>query len=124
MKTSDFDYSLPSELIAQSPVEPRDHSRLMVMSRSDGSIEHRHFYEIVDYLRDGDVLIFNDSQVIPARLRGRRVGSGGKVEVLLLPAGRSGTYLSKLMKTPFFLFMNRTAEVVHMISIWVVCPFL
>lgn len=84
MKTSDFDYSLPAELIAQSPVEPRDHSRLMVVRRSGGSIEHRRFFEIVDYLRDGDVLVFNESRVIPARLRGRKVDSGGGVEILLL----------------------------------------
>ena len=84
MRTSDFDYNLPSELIAQSPVEPRDHSRLMVLHRGTGLIEHRQFFEIVDYLRDGDILIFNDSRVIPARLRGRRVDSGGGVEMLLL----------------------------------------
>ena len=84
MKTSDFDYSLPPELIAQSPVEPRDHSQLMVLNRGDGGVEHRRFFEIVDYLRDGDVLVFNDSRVIPARLRGRRAGSGGRVEILLL----------------------------------------
>jgi S-adenosylmethionine:tRNA ribosyltransferase-isomerase len=84
MKTSDFDYNLPSELIAQSPVEPRDHSRLMVLRRESGLMEHRRFFEVVDYLRDGDVLVFNDSRVIPARLRGRRVDSGGGVEILLL----------------------------------------
>ena len=84
MKTSDFDYSLPSELIAQSPVEPRDHSRLMVLNRSGGSRENRRFFEIVNYLRDGDVLVFNDSRVIPARLSGRRVDTGGRVEILLL----------------------------------------
>jgi S-adenosylmethionine:tRNA ribosyltransferase-isomerase len=84
MKTSDFDYSLPQELIAQSPIEPRDHSRLMVLNRAEGFIEHRHFYEIVDYLRQDDILVFNDSRVIPARLKGRRAGSGGKVEILLL----------------------------------------
>jgi S-adenosylmethionine:tRNA ribosyltransferase-isomerase len=84
MKTSDFDYFLPPELIAQTPVEPRDHSRLMVLNRSDGSIEHRHFFQITDYLQDGDVLVFNDSRVIPARLYGRRIDSGGKVEILLL----------------------------------------
>jgi S-adenosylmethionine:tRNA ribosyltransferase-isomerase len=84
MKTSDFDYHLPPELIAQTPMEPRDHSRLMVLSRADGSIEHRHFFEIVELLREGDVLVFNDSRVIPARLVGRKGGSGGKVEVLLL----------------------------------------
>jgi len=84
MKTSDFDYLLPPELIAQTPVEPRDRSRLMVLSRSSGSIAHHRFYEIVDYLQDGDVLVCNDSRVIPARLNGRRVDSGGRVEVLLL----------------------------------------
>ena len=84
MRASDFDYHLPPELIAQTPIEPRDHSRLMVLNRGDGSIGHHQFFEIVDYLRDGDVLVFNDSRVIPARLKGRKVDSGGRVEVLLL----------------------------------------
>ena len=84
MKTSDFDYNLPAESIAQTPVEPRDHSRLMVLDRLKGSIEHRHFYDIVDYLQEGDVIVFNDSRVIPARLKGRRVNTGGAVEILLL----------------------------------------
>lgn len=84
MKTSDFDYHLPPELIAQTPVEPRDNSRLMVLTRRTGAIEHRRFYEITDYLEEGDVLVFNDSRVIPARLKGRKTGSGGAVEVLLL----------------------------------------
>jgi len=84
MKTSDFDYSLPLELIAQTPIEPRDQSRLMVLNRSDSSIEHRKFFEITDYLRAGDVLLFNDSRVIPARLSGRKIDSGGRVEILLL----------------------------------------
>ena len=84
MKTSDFDYNLPSELIAQSPVEPRDHSRLMILNRGGGAVEHRRFFDIADYLRDGDVLVFNDSLVIPARLNGRKVDSGGRVEILLL----------------------------------------
>jgi S-adenosylmethionine:tRNA ribosyltransferase-isomerase len=84
MKTSDFDYHLPPELIAQTPVEPRDHSRLLVLDRAKGSMEHRHFYDIIDYLREGDVMVFNDSRVIPARLKGKRVGSGGKAEILLL----------------------------------------
>ena len=92
MKTSDFDYFLPSELIAQTPIEPRDESRLMVLNRSDGSLEHRKFFEIVDYLRTGDVLIFNDSQVIPARLSGRKVESGGRVEILLLRRLGNGTW--------------------------------
>jgi S-adenosylmethionine:tRNA ribosyltransferase-isomerase len=84
MKTSDFDYSLPDELIAQTPIEPRDHSRLLVLNRQDGSFEHRHFYDILDYLHAGDVMVFNNSRVIPARLKGKRVGSGGVVEILLL----------------------------------------
>jgi S-adenosylmethionine:tRNA ribosyltransferase-isomerase len=84
MKTSDFDYHLPPELIAQTPIEPRDHSRLLVLDRVKGSIEHRHFFDIIEYLREGDVMVFNDSRVIPARLKGRRAGSGGRVEILLL----------------------------------------
>jgi len=84
MKTSDFDYRLPSELIAQTPIEPREQSQLMVLNRSRGSIEHHHFFEIVDYLRAGDVLVFNDSRVIPARIRGKKADTGGKVEMLLL----------------------------------------
>jgi len=83
VKTSDFDYYLSRELIAQTPVEPRDQSRLMVLNRSDGSIEHRRFFEIVNYLRAGDVLVFNNTRVIPARLNGRKV-DGGRVEILLL----------------------------------------
>jgi S-adenosylmethionine:tRNA ribosyltransferase-isomerase len=84
VKTSDFDYTLPPELIAQTTVEPRDRARLMVLSRRDGSLEHRRFYEVTDYLARGDVLVFNDSRVIPARLRGRKADTGGKLELLLL----------------------------------------
>ncbi len=84
MKTSDFDYTLPPELIAQTPIATRDQSRLMVLNRSDGSLQHRRFFEIVDYLKAGDVLVFNDSRVIPARLIGKKTDSGGRVELLLL----------------------------------------
>ena len=84
MKTSDFDYSLPQQLIAQTPIEPRDRARLMVIDRSDSSLEHRKFLEVVDYLRDGDVLVFNDSRVIPARLSGKMVDNDGDLEILLL----------------------------------------
>ena len=84
MKTGDFNYSLPPELIAQTPIEPRDQSRLMVLNRSDRSLKHHRFYEIVDYLRPGDVLVFNDSRVIPARLSGKKVDSDGRLEILLL----------------------------------------
>jgi S-adenosylmethionine:tRNA ribosyltransferase-isomerase len=84
MKTSDFDYALPQGLIAQTPVEPRNRARLMVANRSDSSLKHHRFFEIGDYLRAGDVLVFNDSRVIPARLNGRKVDSGGRLEILLL----------------------------------------
>ena len=83
MKLSDFVYDLPEERIAQTPVEPRDHSRLMVIHRDTGDIEHRHFYDIVDYLNPGDCLVINETKVIPARLYGERP-TGGAVEVLLL----------------------------------------
>lgn len=81
---NDFDYDLPQELIAQTPLEPRDSSRLLVIERATGSLAHCHFREIGDYLRPGDLLIANQSRVIPARLLGKRAGSGGNVEVLLL----------------------------------------
>jgi S-adenosylmethionine:tRNA ribosyltransferase-isomerase len=84
MKTSDFDYHLPQELIAQTPLELRDQSQLMMLNRSRGSIEHRRFSDLIDYLKAGDVLVFNDSRVIPARLKGKKAGTGGKVELLLL----------------------------------------
>ena len=84
LRTSDFDYQLPQELVAQTPVEPRDHSRLLVLDRRDGSIQHRRFHEIDRFLSPGDLLVFNDSRVIPARLVGRKAGSGGAVEALLL----------------------------------------
>lgn len=83
MKTSDFYYDLPPELIAQTPLTRRDASRLLHLNRSSGAIEHRHFYDIVEYLRPGDCLVMNDSRVLPARLLGHRP-TGGAVEVLLL----------------------------------------
>ena len=84
MRLEELDYHLPPELIAQEPVEPRDHARLLVLHRATGAIEHRRFYELGAYLRAGDVLVINDTKVIRARLRGARVDTGGKVEVLLL----------------------------------------
>ncbi len=83
MKTSDFYYDLPEELIAQTPLERRDASRLMVLDRQTGEVTHRHFYDIVEYLNPGDCLVMNDSRVLPARLLGHRP-TGGAVEVLLL----------------------------------------
>ena len=84
LTVSDFDYDLPEELIAQTPLEPRDSSRLLVLDRSSGKLSQHIFREVVDYLRPGDLLIANDTKVIPARLIGRRADSGGKVEVFLL----------------------------------------
>jgi len=83
MKTSDFMYDLPEELIAQTPIEPRDHSRLLVVDRSTGEVSHEHFYDILDHLNPGDTLVVNETRVIPARLYGERP-SGGACEVLLL----------------------------------------
>ena len=83
MKTSDFWYELPEELIAQTPLQQRDSSRLLVMDRLTGAITHRHFYDILEYLQPGDCLVMNDSRVLPARLLGHRP-TGGAVEVLLL----------------------------------------
>lgn len=84
MKTSDFYYDLPKELIAQTPVEPRDSSRLMLVDRSTGEISHRHFYEIIDNLNPGDLLVANDSRVLPARIYGVKDETGARVEFLLL----------------------------------------
>jgi len=84
MKVSDFDYHLPPELIAQEPIEPRDHSRLMILDRRTGAIEHQHFYDIDQYLQPGDVLVMNNTRVIPARLQATKQDTSGKAEILLL----------------------------------------
>lgn len=84
MKLSDFNYELPEELIAQDPLEKRDNSRLMVLHRDTGEIEHKHFYDIIDYLNAGDCLVINNTKVIPARLMGVKEGTGASIEVLLL----------------------------------------
>ena len=84
MKTSDFYYDLPQELIAQTPLDKRDTSRLMTLDRATGAVEHHHFYELPDFLNPGDCLILNDSRVLPARLLGQRLPGGGACEVLLL----------------------------------------
>ncbi len=84
MKTSDFYYELPPELIAQHPVEPRDASRLMVLDKTTGAVEHRHFYDLCAYLQPGDCLILNDTRVLPARIYGVKEGTGAHVEFLLL----------------------------------------
>jgi S-adenosylmethionine:tRNA ribosyltransferase-isomerase len=84
MKTSDFDYDLPPEYIAQTPIEPRDQARLMVLDRAVDKLRHVYFYQLGEFLRAGDVLVLNETRVIPARLYGRKIPGGGKVELLLL----------------------------------------
>ena len=84
MKTSDFYYDLPEELIAQDPLEDRTASRLLVLNRETGAVEHKIFSDVIDYLNEGDCLVINNTRVIPARLIGEKEGTGGKVEVLLL----------------------------------------
>lgn len=84
MKTSDFYYDLPEELIAQEPLKKRDESRLMVLDKNNGEIKHKHFYDIVDMIKPGDALILNDTRVLPARLYGVKEGTGGAIEFLLL----------------------------------------
>ena len=83
MKTSDFDYHLPDSSIAQTPAEPRDSSRLLVLHRDTGSLEHRIFREVGEYLRAGDLLVLNQTRVIPARIHARK-DTGGRVELFLL----------------------------------------
>ncbi len=97
MRTTDFDFHLPSHLIAQVPVEPRDSSRLMVLHREGGDIAHRRFRQIGEYLRPGDLLVCNDTRVILARLLGRKIPTGGKVE-LLLTVKREDTVWEALTK--------------------------
>ena len=84
MKTEDFDYELPSELIAQTPLEKRDSSRLLVLDKKSGNIEHKHFNNIIDYLNPGDVLVLNDTKVIPARIIGTKTDTNAVIELLML----------------------------------------
>ncbi len=84
MNKSDFFYDLPEELIAQIPIKPRDYSRMMVLNKNNDSIEHKHFYDILDYFNEGDCLILNDTRVLPARIYGTKKGTGAVVEFLLL----------------------------------------
>ncbi|TLM97429.1 MAG: tRNA preQ1(34) S-adenosylmethionine ribosyltransferase-isomerase QueA, partial [Actinobacteria bacterium] len=84
MRTDDFDYDLPSGLIAQQPASPRDACRLLVLDRASGQIDHRTFSDLPEYLRDGDLLVVNETRVMPARLKGVKDETGGSAEVLLL----------------------------------------
>ena len=98
MKTSDFFYNLPEDLIAQTPVEPRNSSRLMVLSRDSGAVEHRHFYDLPEFLRPGDCLVLNDTRVLPARMYGVREDTGAVVEFVLLR--QHGNMLSECLAGP------------------------
>ncbi len=98
MKKSDFYYNLPEELIAQTPVEPRNHSRLMKINRESGSITHDHFYNLCSYLKKGDLLVLNDSRVLPARLYGEKKETGSFIEFLLLE--QKGDKLWKIICRP------------------------
>ena len=89
MKTDDFDYYLPEELIAQTPLTKRDSSRLLVLDKETGEIEHKHFTDIIDYLHAGDVLVLNDTKVMPARLYGTKVDTNAAIEVLMLKENES-----------------------------------
>lgn len=84
MKTSDFYFDLPKELIAQDPIEERSNSRLLVLDKETGAVQHRHFYDILEYLNEGDCLVLNNTKVIPARLYGVREGTGAMIEILIL----------------------------------------
>ena len=84
MRTEDFDFDLPEELIAQTPLEKRDSSKLLVLDKETGEIEHKHFTDIIDYLIPGDVLVINDTKVIPARLHGIKETTGAHIEILML----------------------------------------
>ena len=92
VKLSDFNYNLPPELIAQKPCEPRDAARLLVLHKKTGAIEHRHFYDIVDYLNKDDVLVLNNTKVFPARLLGVKADTGGKIEIFLLHKIKGATW--------------------------------
>ena len=92
MKTSDFNFDLPEELIAQVPIKDRTSSKLMVLDKETGEIEHRIFRDIIDYLNPGDCLVLNDTRVIPARLIGSKVETGGKIEFLLLKRTEDDTW--------------------------------
>ena len=92
MKTSDFYYDLPEELIAQDPLEDRSGSRLLFLDKETGKTEHHIFRDVIDYLNPGDCLVINDTKVIPARLTGEKEGTGAKIEVLLLKRGENDVW--------------------------------
>ena len=121
-RTADFDYDLPQELIAQTPVEPRHDSRLLVLKRADGTLEHSHFWQIDRYLRAGDLLVVNETRVIPARIYAKKIPGGGKAELLLLKKQDSRTWTAlgggKGLKKGRKLFItdDLNAEILQVLS--------
>ena len=116
MKVSDFDYDLPEKFIAQEPMQPRDASKLMVMDKQTGAIEHHIFRDIVDFLDAGDVLVMNNTRVIPARLAAYKVDTQGKAEVLLL---------RQLSDTDWKVLVGRWRTLVRVLPRWIAlesCP--
>jgi S-adenosylmethionine:tRNA ribosyltransferase-isomerase len=113
LRTSDFNYYLPEELIAQTPIEPRDHSKLMLVERDQSAISHDRFFNLPKYLRQGDVLVFNDSRVISARLYGSRDDTGNKIELLLLSRLREGIWRAlvrpgrRMRENDYFIIHDR-----------------
>jgi len=113
LRTSDFNYYLPEELIAQTPIEPRDHSKLMLVERDQSAISHDRFFNLPKYLRQGDVLVFNDSRVISARLYGSRDDTGNKIELLLLSRLREGVWRAlvrpgrRMRENDYFIIHDR-----------------
>jgi S-adenosylmethionine:tRNA ribosyltransferase-isomerase len=111
MKLKDFDYDLPKELIAQEPIKPRDHSRLLVLFKDPArkkkiNILHKHFYDIIDYLQKGDVLVLNNSKVFPARLIGKKKETGGKIEIFLLKENPTSTSAKDSADKPTLPFVR------------------
>ena len=92
MDVKEFDYELDESLIAQTPIEKRSESRLMTVNRINGKIEHKHFYDIIDYLHEGDVLVLNDTKVMPSRIYGEKVDTSAHIEFLLLKEVKKDTY--------------------------------
>jgi len=118
LTTSDFDYHLPLELIAQAPAKPRDHSRLLLLNKKTGALEHKHFYNIVDYLHKGDLLVLNNSKVFPARLSGHKKDTGGAVEIFLHQKKEKNIWeclLGGRVKVGLIIFFKNSlvAEVLH-----------
>ncbi len=119
MNISEFDYNLPEELIAQMPADKRENSRMMVLNRQNHTIEHKHFYDITDYLTENDILVLNNTKVIPARLFGTKEETGAKIEVFLLEAQKEGSNLwsclikpSKKVKTSTLINISKELQVI------------